>query len=48
MMKMKTDGNFWLLRCTGKNSQKQNAMAWPMPTKTAANASYFKQSRSAA
>jgi hypothetical protein len=35
-----------MLRCTGKNSQKP--MAWPMPTKTASNASYFKQSRKAA
>jgi hypothetical protein len=48
MMNMKIDGNFWLLRCTGKNSQKQNAVVWLMPTKTASNASYFKQSRSAA
>jgi hypothetical protein len=37
-----------MLRCTGKNRQKQNAMAWPMPTEAASNASYFKQSRSAA
>ena len=42
---MKMDRNLWLLRSTGKNDQKRKILAWPMPTKTPANASSFNQTR---
>lgn len=42
------DGNSCLPRSTGKNDQKRNLPGWTSPTKEAANAPYFTQTRSAA